>query len=62
MKRVLLLLSLAFLVLWIAALFYPTRNGSIHIALIVGLLFFFRSLMVTDTPIAKETSSRKSQE
>jgi uncharacterized membrane protein YbaN (DUF454 family) len=60
MKRMLLLiLSFAFLGLWIAGLFSPDRSSSIHIALIVALLFFLRSIMTledVDIPAVKKTS------
>ncbi len=55
MKRIcLLILSVLFLILWLAGLFYTNRTGSIHIALIVGLLFFMRSLMTIESPVAQE--------
>ncbi|TMI62071.1 MAG: hypothetical protein E6H07_17585 [Bacteroidetes bacterium] len=59
MKRMLLLiLSFAFLGLWIVGLFSPDRSSSIHIALIVALLFFLRSIMTlgVDIPAVKKTS------
>jgi hypothetical protein len=57
MKRILLLiLSFAFLGLWITGLFYDDTPAGIHLALIVALLFFFRSLMITEMPAVKKTS------
>ena len=55
MKRTLLVLSILFLALWIAGLFYPKTTMSIHIALIVSLLFFIRSVITIQSPIIKET-------
>ncbi|MCY7311173.1 MAG: hypothetical protein SGI96_05295 [Bacteroidota bacterium] len=57
MKRMLQILSLIFLGLWVAGLFYLNGTSTIHIALIVGLIFFFRSLMIIETPAIKETGN-----
>lgn len=56
MKRAMMLLGLLFLVLWITGLFYTTTL-SIHIALIVSLLFFMRSVMVTPDVTAKRDNA-----
>ena len=61
MKKALIILSLFFLALWIVALFYSNRTGSIHVALLVGLLLFVRSFMVIEPAINKETDSTNTQ-
>lgn len=61
MKRMLQILSVLFLGLWLVCLFYFNRTNGIHIALIVGLLFFFRSLMTIETPVVKGTGDTKIQ-
>lgn len=45
MKRSLLILGLFFLVLWVSCLFLPNKTKSIHIALIVELVFFLQYVM-----------------
>lgn len=50
MKRSLLILGLFFLVLWISCLFIPHKTKSIHIALIVELVFFVQYVMAQKKP------------
>ena len=60
MKRKLLLgLGFLFLALWVAALFYPVRLTGIHLALIVALLFFIRSVMVVTPTVTKKTADKE---
>ena len=47
-----IVLGIFFLGLWIAGLFYANTTR-IHIALMVSLLFFMRSVMVTPEVAAK---------
>jgi hypothetical protein len=53
MKTALIILSLFFLVLWIAGCFYATRSSGIHAALIVSLIFFIKSIIYIKNPEAK---------
>ncbi|MFN8290638.1 MAG: hypothetical protein U0U70_10300 [Chitinophagaceae bacterium] len=55
MKKIMTLLGFLFLALWIAGLFWKS-TVSIHIALIVSLLFFMKSVM-----IGTETAARRSE-
>jgi cytochrome c oxidase assembly factor CtaG len=50
MKIVLIILSLLFLGIWVAGFFISGRGMAIHMALMISLLFFIRSLMVAKTP------------
>jgi hypothetical protein len=56
MKRKLLILSILFLILWVACLFYPGHNNGIHIALIVELVFLMNYLLIKKIPAVKETT------
>ncbi len=58
-RKCLLILSCLFLILWLVGLFYTNRTGSIHIALIVGLLFFMRSLMIVEPAVKKEIAEEE---
>jgi hypothetical protein len=47
-RKILLVLGILFLILWLTGLIYTRETSAIHIALIVSLLFFMRSLMVIE--------------
>lgn len=56
-RKILLVLGCLFLLLWLTGLIYTRQTSAIHIALIVSLLFFMRSLMVIEeTPVTKVAS------
>jgi uncharacterized membrane protein len=59
-RKILLVLGCLFLLLWLTGLIYTRQTSAIHIALIVSLLFFMRSLMVIEkapaTKVASETT------
>lgn len=52
MKKIMRLLGLLFLGLWVAGLFLAS-TFSIHVALIVSLLFFMRSVMINPEAVTK---------
>lgn len=52
MRKIMIVLGLLFLALWIAGLFWAS-TVSIHIALIVSLLFFMKSVMVSTEAAGK---------
>ena len=54
-----LILSLAFLGLWIIGLFSADRTAGIHMALIVSLLFFCRSLMTIEVDFQRSKKDQK---
>lgn len=54
MKRSLLILGLFFLVLWVSCLFIPHKTKSIHIALIVELVFFLQYVLAKKKPATGE--------
>ena len=59
MKRNLLILGLFFLVLWVSCLFIPHKTKSIHIALIVELVFFLQYVMAKKKPANGESVDLK---
>jgi hypothetical protein len=56
MKQAMIILGFLFGTLWLAGLFY-TKTFSIHIALIISLLFFMRSVMVNPVATSKNDNA-----
>ena len=54
MKRSLVVIGLLFLILWVTCLFFQNKTSSIHIALLVGLVFFSQHLMTKPKPVVTE--------
>jgi hypothetical protein len=52
MKKAFFLLSLVLITLWIAGVFLWRLSGFGHSLLMVGILFYLRSVMIVETPPA----------
>ncbi len=50
MKKIFFLLSLVLITLWIAGLFLWKLSGFGHSLLMVGILFYLRSMMIVEIP------------
>ncbi|MEO6613533.1 MAG: hypothetical protein ABIT05_16170 [Chitinophagaceae bacterium] len=61
MKKIFFLLSLVLITAWIAGVFLWRLSGFGHSLLMVGILFYLRSMMIVEIPPAGEPKLENSK-
>ena len=54
MKRSLVVVGVLFLILWVTCLFFQNKTNSIHVALLVALIFFLQYILAIQKPVTTE--------
>lgn len=61
MKRSLVVVGVLFLILWVTCLFFQNKTNSIHVALLVALIFFLQYILAIQKPVTTEAQDANVQ-